>query len=605
MDEINKKQVYFLFALFFFFATSVLFSFAQNEDYPQNPEIVRLVKEGVQLHKNKDYVGALRAFDEAHSLEPNNVVVRQNLSVAHNNYGKYLTERTDYDKALKEFRLAIYYDPENKTADANLDAVLSQKGVKADNPQARAQLGDKLRADANFELALVEYKKALNLSKTPDPNLLISIGDIYYILYLREGQKTNDINKAINFYKQSLEMKETAKAHIKMGDALLALKDVVTSIDHYKKALQLEPASLDALSALVRGWNEAVRLAPLVAENHIGLAQALQLKKDFTNAEEEYNQALKLDPDNQIAVGGLKSLSEDKLKTQSSQFSNLALKLQSEGKYDEAIESYVKAIEINSNDAKLHYNVGTAFQAKEDFEHAEKAYKKSLEIDPNNEKAKSALELLSKQMNAKKAQELVSRAIDLQNSNNYQEAITTYLAALSINSNDASLYYNLGTAYQASGDFSNAQLQYQKALDIDKTNKTYLNTLKLLKEEIANPLIQSAINKQAANDLNGAIDDYSKALNLVPDDAQTHFNLATAFQANHQVDQATQSYLKASQLDPKNQADSFFFLGTLYEDRKNNKLAIENYQKYLQYAPTGSYVKDAKERITYLKTLKN
>ena len=35
-----------------------------------------------------------------------------------------------------------------------------------------------------------------------------------------------------------------------------------------------------------------------------------------------------------------------------------------------------------------------------------------------------------------------------------------------------------------------------------------------------------------------------------------------------------------------------------------SKIAIENYQKYLQNAPQGSYAKDAKERIDYLKTLK-
>ena len=94
------------------------------------------------------------------------------------------------------------------------------------------------------------------------------------------------------------------------------------------------------------------------------------------------------------------------------------------------------------------------------------------------------------------------------------------------------------------------------------------------------------------------------ALELVPNDAQTYFNLGTAYQANKQLDEAIKSYMKAVQLDPKGQADASFFLGVIYEEMKNNKSAIENYQKYLQNAPTGSYVKDAKDRIAYLKTLK-
>lgn len=579
-----------------------LFVIAQD-DYETNAGVVKLVNEGVRLHKSKDFIGALKAFEEALSLEPDNVIVRQNISIAHNNYGKFLVERTDYEKALREFRLAIYFDPTNKTADANLDALLNQKGVKANDPQTRSQLGDKLRADASFELALIEYKKALLLAKTPDQNILINIGDIFYILYLRD-QSMNDINKAIDYYKKALEIKETTKAHIKLGDGLLALKDVITAIDHYKKALQLEPDSLDALGANVRGWNEAVRLAPLVPENHIGLAIALQAKKDFVNAEEEYNQVLKLDPNNEIAQRGLQSLQQDKLKLQAAKFIGVALKLQSEGKYNEAINEYVKAIETTPNDSKLHYNIGTAFQAIDDFEHAEKAYKKSLELNTNNEKAKAALDSLGKQANDKKVKELLTRAVELQHSNNYQEAITTYLAAISINPNDPTIYYNLGTAYQANGDLNSAQIQYQKALDMDKTNQVYVDAIKLLKANLSDPFIQSAVNKQSTNDLPGAIGDYLMALDLVPDDAQTHFNLGTAYQANKQIDEAIQSYQRAINLDAKGQSDALFFVATLYEEKKNNKSAIENYQKYIQTAPTGQYAKDAKDRMNYLKTLK-
>src|SRR3989338_2719984 len=603
---ICKKTFLFSLVSFIFASLSLCFSasFAQNEGYIPNQEVVKLVNQGIELHKKKDYEGAIQLFNEALSIEPNNTVVKQNISIAHNNYGKFLAERTDHENALKEFRTAIYLDPENETADANLDALLRQKGVKASDSLARMQLGDKLRADAKFEFALIEYKKALKLSKEPDPNILINLGDIYYILYLRDGQRTNDINNAIDTYKKALSIKDSAKAHIKVADGLLALKDIVSAIEHYRKAVELEPSSQDALTANVRGWNEAVRLAPLVTENHIGLAQALQLKKDFVNAEEEFNQALKLDPENEIALKGLKSLEQDKIKARASQFSEQALKFQNDGKYDEAIDQYVKALEINFNDVTLHYNIGTAFQAKGDFPHAEKAYNKALAIDSSNQKVKSALEILSKQVTSKKFQDLSARAIELQNSTNYQEAITTYLAAISINPDDSAVYYNLGTAYQAAKDLNNAQLKYKKALELDKGNATYENVLKLVNVEIAEPLIQSAINKQTSNDIAGAIVDYSMALELVPNDAQTYFNLGTAYQANKQLDEAIKSYMKAVQLDPKGQADASFFLGVIYEEMKNNKSAIENYQKYLQNAPTGSYVKDAKDRIAYLKTLK-
>ena len=596
------KSFIILLSLVSFVTICTISAFSQGDEIPPNPEVIKLVNEGIKYHKNKNFLNAIKSFEDALSIEPNNVLVLENLSIAHNNYGKYLTERTDYEKALKEFRTALYLNPENKIADENLDSLLLQRGVKASEPQTRSQLGDKLRQDANFEGALVEYKKAISLSKNKDPNLLISVGDIYYIIYLREGQRTNHINQALESYRKALETGKTAKAHIKYADALLAMKDITNAIQNYKQAIQLEPDSQEALTANVRGWNEAVRLAPLVPENHIGLASALQLKKDSAGAEEEYNQALKLDPENQLALQGLESLKQDKLNLQSAQHLESALKLQLESKYDEAIQKYIKALEVTPKDPKLHYNIGTAFQAKEDFEHAGKAYKKSLELEPNNAKARIAIESLTNQIQNKKVKELSSRAIELQSSGNYQEAITTYLAAISLTPNDTALYYNLGTAYQANGDLPNAEKQYEKAIELDKNNEVYLNALKSIKTEAANPLIQSAINKQNANDLAGAILDYQKALEAVPENAQVHFNLATAYQANKQIDQAIEEYKKAVQLDSKNQSDACFFLAAVYEEKKDNKSATENYQKYLQLNPTGEYAAQAKERIAYLKT---
>lgn len=597
-----KKYISIIFVLSYisFFSTLVL----AQEGYTPNTSVINLVNEGIEFHKKKDYENAIKSFEEALLIEPSNTLVKQNISIAHNNYGKYLAERTDYKKALNEFRWALFYDSKNSTADGNLDAVLAKQGVKVDDPLARLQLGDKLREEAEFELALIEYRKAESLSTIPNPVVLISIGDIYYILYLREGQKTDDIHRAIDSYKKALEIKETAKAHVKVGDGLLALRDIVGAIEHYKKAADLEPESPDVLAANVRGWNEAVRLAPLVAENHVGLAQALQLKADFLHAEEEYNQALKLDPGNEAAIRGLESLAKDKKIKQASEHLKLALKLQLEKNYDGAIEEYVKALDITPQDPNIHYNIGTAFQAIGDHEHAEKAYRKSLELSENNERAKDALNNLYKEIEAKKIGDLLTQALELQNSGNYQGAITAYQAAISLKSDDPQLYFNLGTAYQANGNLQEALKQYEKAFELNNQNKDYSDAISLVKETIAKPLADSAVQKQTSGDVLGAINDYKSALEITPRNAQLHFNLATAYQVNSQVDDAINSYTEAVKLDTKSQVDAYFFLATIYEEKKVNQLAIQNYEKYLNNAPTGTYAKDAKERAAYLRTLK-
>ena len=42
-----------------------------------DPAVARLVNDGVRLHKNKDYIGALKAFEEALTLEPSNTLLRE------------------------------------------------------------------------------------------------------------------------------------------------------------------------------------------------------------------------------------------------------------------------------------------------------------------------------------------------------------------------------------------------------------------------------------------------------------------------------------------------------------------------------------------------
>jgi tetratricopeptide (TPR) repeat protein len=59
------------------------------------------------------------------------------------------------------------------------------------------------------------------------------------------------------------------------------------------------------------------------------------------------------------------------------------------GKYDEAIRCYDKALDIDPNDTDVWYNKGNALNDKEKYEKAIKGYNKYLEINPNNAEAKS------------------------------------------------------------------------------------------------------------------------------------------------------------------------------------------------------------------------
>ena len=96
-------------------------------------EIARHINEGINYHNNRNYILAIRSFRQAYSLDPKNRQIAENLSIAHNNYGKYLAERTDGQGAAREFRNALYYDDKNTVARNNLDYKLKEKSMNKNN----------------------------------------------------------------------------------------------------------------------------------------------------------------------------------------------------------------------------------------------------------------------------------------------------------------------------------------------------------------------------------------------------------------------------------------------------------------------------------------
>ncbi len=63
------------------------------------------------------------------------------------------------------------------------------------------------------------------------------------------------------------------------------------------------------------------------------------------------------------------------------------------GKYDQAIEEFKKALKINPGSSEIYYNLGLVYEGKNNLEEARKMYEKASEIDPNN---KLAMEHLKK-----------------------------------------------------------------------------------------------------------------------------------------------------------------------------------------------------------------
>lgn len=563
-------------------------------------EVARLLNEGINYHSNRNYQLAISSFVKALALDLENLQIKSNLSIAHNNYGKYLAERTDGKGAAREFRNALYYNYNNDIARANLEYKLQEIKISPKDSLKRLQQAKQERAEQNFLAAIAELRESNHYQESTDNYL--EIGTNFHLLALKSPNDTGFIDKALEAFEQAKNLSpQDPRPLIKLGDINVSIGKINSGIGFYEQAVRLAPNNSEAQSGLINGWLAALRVAPDAPNNYVGLATAYQLKGDFTQAQRSFNRALELDPTNQLAIKGLETLREDQIKTQIGLFLDRAVDLQKQGKIDESLENYIKALNLEPNNADIHYNIGTAFQAKGDLLRAKKAYSKALEINPNQQEALTAIKNLDLEEKTKFANEAFNQAIKLQQEGKAQEAITIYEKIKIDRIDDDVLFYNIGLAYQSLGQKNSALLNFKKAWSL-KPDSNYEQKIKNLELNQAEDLLANAVKLQSQGQNQDAINNYQEALKFIPDNAGAWYNLGTAYQARNQNDEALSAYTKAYNLDPKGQTEAIFFAALILEEKHKLMEAMKLYDDYLKNAANGDYASEAKSRKEYIKS---
>ena len=103
-------------------------------------------------------------------------------------------------------------------------------------------------------------------------------------------------------------------------------------------------------------------------------------------------------------------------------------------KFDEAIESYKRAIQINPDYADVYNNLGAALKEKGKFQEAIDSCNNALKIKPDYADAYINIGNVCQEMG------------------NFERAVINYKLALKINSSHAEAYYNMGIALKEIGD---------------------------------------------------------------------------------------------------------------------------------------------------------
>jgi Flp pilus assembly protein TadD len=138
---------------------------------------------------------------------------------------------------------------------------------------------------------------------------------------------------------------------------------------------------------------------------------------------------------------------------------NLGMLLSNQGRNDEAMDHYHKAIQINPNDSEALNNLGAALAATGRFDEAIKNYYKAIQINPGFFKALNNLGLA-----------LVAQG-------RFDEAIENFHKAIQINPNHPNAFLNLGIALAQSGRTKEAAAQFREALKLNPELAVAMNNL--------------------------------------------------------------------------------------------------------------------------------
>jgi tetratricopeptide (TPR) repeat protein/2-polyprenyl-3-methyl-5-hydroxy-6-metoxy-1,4-benzoquinol methylase len=265
---------------------------------------------------------------------------------------------------------------------------------------------------------------------------------------------------------------------------------------------------------------------------------------------------------------------------------NLGDALEGQGKLDEAVIQYRRALALKPDFAEAHYNLGNALKQQGKLDEAMAQYQRALDLKPGFAVARYNLgNALNEQGKLDEAVAQYRRALALKpdfaeahnnlgnalkEQRKLDEAVAQYQRALVLKPDFAEAHNNLGNALKEQGKLDEAVAQYQRALvlkpDFAEAHDNLGNALKeqgKLDEAVAqyqralafrpgfpeaHNNLGNALNEQGK--LDEAVAQYQQALAFRPDFAEAHSNLGTALRDQGKVDEAVARYRRALDLNP-------------------------------------------------------
>ena len=315
--------------------------------------------------------------------------VTQGNYVAHTNLANALEEKEKNEEAVIEYHQALKINPQFVPAHYNLGYTLEKMGKRKE--------------------AMERYYQAILFN----PNHVNSHLNLGIVLH-----RENKIAEAMGHYYEVLRINsQHPKAYYNLGIAYEDKGDYQEALLHYAQALKIKPDYEKAQNnyiLLKRKLDEAKKeKVPVQKEQSpVRNANALAMQGKYDEAIKQYQEALRLDPENLDAILNMGNvyLIQGKIKKAISNYEhvvelspdkieahlNLANAYSKKNDVKKVKKHYYEALRINPNHEDSHFYLGNIFSKENNIDQAKYHYEEVLRINPNNVSARLRLDILKK-----------------------------------------------------------------------------------------------------------------------------------------------------------------------------------------------------------------
>ena len=496
------------------------------------------------------------------------------------------------NEALQDYNTAISLEPENKHCWYKRGRFYSLYGEN--NDAAIKDLKKAIEIDSSYVAAISELG-----------NTYYFIGnDTLALKWLEMAMKFEDKDKF-----------EVAWCYSSRADIYFDQEKLKLATDDYSKAIALDPNNslwytyrarlyeyLEEENNAFLDYSKAIELEPEIAENWYNRGDFHYNYGNDLEALNDLEEAVKINPSYVDAINTIGIIYEEQGKLELAIetyergialeetaplsaaycYRNRAAIYKAQEKFDLALADYTKAIELEPENA-LRWNLRAAlYEYLEEENKAFLDYSKAIELEPENAEnwynrgvfhynygndnealndLEKALKIDSLHVNA-----IIIMGIIFKMQEKIELAIKTYELGIFLEKTDPSsaafCYNNRANIYRTQEKFDLAIDDYTKAIELVRDNSLwYLNRAKLYQE----------IGQE-----NNAFRDFSKAIELEPEIAENWYNRGD-FHYNFGHDKDALNDLKEALKVDSTYVDAINLMGLIYQNQEKIELAIKTY----------------------------